>query len=164
MIMKISKFFSLEEFTRSDTARRLGISNDPTPEHIQNLSDMCVNLLDPLREAWGQPLIVTSGYRGYKLNAAVRGSKTSAHCFGLAADICPADTNEMDEFKIFAPKFLKQSGLPYDQYIDETRENEKAGGNVWKSEWCHFGYKDRKSRQRRQNLITHDGKTYHPLP
>ena len=113
--MKLSKYFRLEEFTRSDTARRLGIDNTPTPEHIQNLSDMCVNLLDPLREAWGRPLIVTSGYRGYKLNAAVKGSKTSAHCYGLAADIVPADTNEMDEFKIFAPKFLKQTGRPYDQ-------------------------------------------------
>ena len=49
--MKLSKYFSLEEFTRSDTARRLGIDNTPTPEHIQNLSDMCVNLLDPLRHA-----------------------------------------------------------------------------------------------------------------
>ena len=85
--MKISKYFRLEEFTRSDTARRLGISNDPTPEHIKNLSDMCVNLLDPLREAWGRPLIVTSGYRGYRLNKAVKGSTTSAHCYGLAADI-----------------------------------------------------------------------------
>ena len=154
--MKLSKYFSLEEFTRSDTARRLGIDNTPTPEHIQNLSDMCVNLLDPIREAWGRPLIVTSGYRGYKLSAAVKGSKTSAHCFGLAADITPADTNEMDEFKIFAPKFLKQSGLPYDQYIDET--------NLKGNEWCHFGYKDRKSSQRRQNLITPDGKNYTPLP
>ena len=153
--MKLSKYFSLEEFTRSDTARKLGLDNSPTPEHIQNLSDMCVNLLDPLREAWGRPLIVTSGYRGYKLNAAVKGSKTSAHCYGLAADIVPADTNEMDEFKIFAPKFLKQSGLPYDQYIDET--------NLKGNEWCHIGYKDRKSRQRRQNLITHDAKTYAPL-
>ena len=161
--MKLSKYFSLEEFTRSDTARRLGIDNTPTPEHIKNLSDMCVNLLDPLREAWGRPLIVTSGYRGYRLNKAVKGSNTSAHCYGLAADIIPADTNEMDEFKIFAPKFLKQSGLPYDQYIDESRLNEKAGGNVWVSEWCHFGYKDRKGRQRKQNLITKDGKKYNPL-
>lgn len=153
--MKISKYFSLEEFTRSDTARRLCISNEPTPEHIKNLSDMCVNLLDQLREAWGRPLIVTSGYRGYRLNKAVKGSTTSAHCYGLAADVIPADTNEMDEFKIFAPKFLKKSCLPYDQYIDET--------NLKGNEWCHFGYKDRKVRQRRQNLITKDGKKYAPL-
>ena len=154
--MKLSKYFSLEEFTRSDTARKLGLDNTPTPEHIQNLSDMCVNLLDPLREAWGGPLYVSSGYRGFYLTKHIKGaSKTSAHDYGLAADIVPADMNEMDEFKIFAPKFLKQSGLPYDQYIDET--------NLKGNEWCHFGYKDRKSRQRRQNLITHDGKTYKPL-
>ena len=161
--MRLSKFFSLEEFTRSDTARKLGISNEPTPEHVQNLSDMCVNLLDPIREAWGAPLIVSSGYRGYKLNAAVKGSKTSAHCFGLAADLVPVDARDIDEFKAFVPKFLKKSGLPYDQWIDETRKNEKAGGNVWTTEWGHIGYKDRKGRQRRQNLITTDGKTYHPL-
>ena len=163
MIMKISKFFSLEEFTRSDTARKLGISNEPTPEHIQNLSDMCVNLLDPLREAWGGPLYVSSGYRGFYLTKHIKGaSKTSAHDYGLAADLVPLD-GDIEAFKEFVPKFLKKSGLPYDQYIDETRENEKAGGNVWKTEWCHFGYKDRKSRQRRQNLITPDGKTYKPL-
>ena len=97
------------------------------------------------------------------MNAAVKGSKTSAHCFGLAADLVPVDARDIDEFKAFVPKFLKKSGLPYDQYIDETRENEKAGSNVWKSEWCHIGYKDRKGRQRRQNLITTDGKTYKPL-
>ena len=153
--MKLSKYFYLEEFTRSDTARRLGIDNTPTPEHIKNLSDMCVNLLDPLRAAWGSALIVSSGYRGYKLNAAVKGSKTSAHCYGLAADIIPSDTNEMEDFKIFLPMLLNKSGLPYDQYIDETNLN----GN----EWVHIGYKDRKGRQRKQNLITTDGKNYHPL-
>ncbi len=153
--MKLSKYFSLEEFTRSDTARKLKISNEPTPEHVQNLSDMCVNLLDPIREAWGAPLIVSSGYRGYKLNAAVKGSKTSAHCYGFAADLVPVDARDIDEFKAFVPKFLKKSSLPYDQYIDET--------NLKGNEWCHFGYKDRKSRQRRQNLITTDGKTYQPL-
>jgi len=160
--MKLSKFFSLEEFTRSDTARKLKISNEPTPEHVQNLSDMCVNLLDPIREAWGQPLIVSSGYRGYKLNAAVKGSKTSAHCFGLAADLVPVDSRDIDEFKAFVPKFLKKSGLPYDQWIDEERTT-MVKGVPQVSRWGHIGYRDRKGRQRRQNLITTDGKTYKPL-
>ena len=61
--MKISKYFSLEEFTRSDTARRLGIDNTPTPEHIKNLSDMCVNLLDPLRSITGVEWIAGKRYK-----------------------------------------------------------------------------------------------------
>ena len=157
------KHFTIQELTNSATAQRLGIANVPPPEAMAAMQRLVEQVLDPLREAWGRPLIVTSGYRGYRLNKAVKGSNTSAHCYALAADIIPADTNEMDEFKIFAPKFLKQSGLPYDQYIDESRVNEKAGGNVWVSEWCHFGYKDRKGLQRRQNLITKDGKKYNPL-
>lgn len=151
--MKLSKYFSLEEFTRSDTARKLGIDNTPTPEHIANMSDFAVNLLDPLREAWGSPLIITSGYRGFYLNKAVNGSTSSAHCYGLAADLIPAN-GKIKEFKAFVPKFLK--GRKYDQWIDET--------NLKKSEWGHLGYKDRKGRQRRQNLITRDAKHYSPLP
>ena len=152
--MKLSRFFSLEEFTRSDTARKLGIDNTPTPEHVQNLSDMCNYLLDPLREAWGSPLIVSSGYRGYKLNKAVKGSTTSAHCYGLAADLVPAN-GDIKGFKAFVPKFLKQSEKKYDQWINER--------NLKGDEWGHIGYKDRKGRQRKQNLITTDGKTYKPL-
>ena len=160
--MKLSKYFSLEEFTRSDTARRLGIDNTPTPEHIQNLSDMCVNLLDPLREAWGRPLYVSSGYRGFYLTKHIKGaSKTSAHDYGLAADLVPLD-GDIETFKEFVPKFLKKYGLPYDQWIDEERTT-IVKGVPQVSRWGHIGYKDRKGRQRRQNLITKDGKTYAPL-
>lgn len=152
--MKLSKYFSLEEFTRSDTARKLGLDNTPTPEHIKNLSDMCINLLDPIREAWGSPIVITSGYRGYKLNNAVGGSATSAHCFGLAGDTYPAN-GEIAKYKAFVPQFLKQSGCKYDQWINE--KNKKG------DEWGHIGYKDRKGRQRGQNLITTDGKKYSAL-
>lgn len=152
--MKLSKYFTLEEFTRSDTARQLCIYNTPTQEHVQNLSDMCNDLLDPLREAWGSALIVTSGYRGYRLNKAVKGSTTSAHCYGLAADLVPAN-GDIKGFKAFVPQFLKESEKKYDQWINER--------NLKGDEWGHIGYKDRKGRQRKQNLITTDGKTYQPL-
>lgn len=152
--MKLSKYFTLEEFTRSDTARQLGIDNTPTPEHVQNLSDMCNDLLDPLREAWGSALIVSSGYRGYRLNKAVKGSTTSAHCYGLAADLVPAN-GDIKGFKAFVPQFLKESEKKYDQWIDEK--------NLKGNEWGHIGYKDRKGRQRKQNLITTDGKNYQVL-
>ena len=152
--MRLSKYFSLEEFTRSDTARKLGIDNTPTPEHIQNLSDMCVNLLEPIRVAWGSGIRITSGYRGTALNKAVKGSATSAHCFGLAADMVPIN-GKMADFKKFVRNWLHETGAPYDQYIDE--KNKKG------SEWVHLALADRKGRIRHQDLITTDGKNYKPL-
>ena len=102
------------------------------------------------------------GYRGFYLTKHIKGaSKTSAHDYGLAADLVPLD-GDIEAFKEFVPKFLKKSGLPYDQWIDEERTT-IVKGVPQVSRWGHIGYKDRKSRQRRQNLITTDGKTYKPL-
>ena len=83
------KYFSIRELIRSETALRLGLDNTPSDEHLANLKQLVDLLLDPLREAWGAEcarrgfgdpaLIVTSGYRGFRLNEAVEGSATSAH-------------------------------------------------------------------------------------
>lgn len=146
--MKLSKYFSLEEFTRSDTARKLGIDNTPTPEHVNNLSELAQRILEPLRVAWGSPIIVTSGYRGFYLNKAVKGSTSSAHCYGLAADLIPAN-GAMVAFKQFVRDWLHQTGTAFDQYIDERKENG--------SEWVHVGLRNKQGKQRRQELKTIDG-------
>ena len=151
--MKLSKYFSLEEFTRSDTAKKLGIDNTPSPEHIANMAEFAADILDTLRENWGSPIIISSGYRGFYLNKAVKGSSTSAHCYGLAADLIPAN-GDIKGFKKFVPKCLAWSNKKFDQFIDET--------NTKGSEWVHIGYKDRKGRQRNQKLMTKDGKNYKP--
>ena len=70
------KHFTIPELTRSDTAQRRSIDNTPTPEAVKNLTARVDNVLDPLRERWGAPLIVTSGYRSPALNTAVGGVKT----------------------------------------------------------------------------------------
>lgn len=85
--MKKSKYFKLEELLKSDKALAAQIENLPSWTDIENLSDLAVLVLDPIREAWGQPLIVTSGFRSPQLNVAVGGVPTSAHLEGCAVDI-----------------------------------------------------------------------------
>lgn len=70
------KYFTINELTKSPAAIRLGINNKPTAEITAALQRLVNNVLDPLREAWGAPIIVTSGYRSPKLNKAVGGQQT----------------------------------------------------------------------------------------
>ena len=111
-----------------------------------------LNILDPLRAAWGGGIIVTSGYRSAALNKAVGGSPSSAHRYGLAADIVPAD-KRICVFKAFVVKWLKDNAINFDQYIDE-----QGGG----SEWVHIGIKSPSGNQRRQFLKYRNGH-YMPL-
>lgn len=85
--MKESKYFKLEELLKSDKALAAQIENLPSWTDVENLLDLAVLVLDPIREAWGQPLMVTSGYRSPQLNAAVGGVPTSAHMEGYAVDV-----------------------------------------------------------------------------
>lgn len=152
------KHFSLSELTRSETARKLGLDNTPSEEHLANLETLVAQLLDPLREAWaircahehwGTPALnVSSGYRGYVLNRAVRGSATSAHCIGYAADLVPLN-GRLVEFKRFCREWLR--GRAFDQMISE--DEDRAGT----PRWIHLGYKNRLGGQRRQLLSKVDG-------
>ncbi len=81
------KYFTENELTRSAMAEKLGIDNSPTPEAIKNLESLVCNVLDPLREKFGRPILVNSGYRCSELNKADGGAKDSDHLFGMAADI-----------------------------------------------------------------------------
>ena len=143
------KHFTFPEFERSDTAARLKIDNrmpELVEAHVVELVDI---LLDPLREAWGGPLIVTSGYRCPELNKAVGGSGTSAHTAGWAADLVPGDNRSAQELVNFAVEWLTATGLPFDQLIDE-----RSGG----SHWLHIGVRNLKGMQRRQMLLYENGK------
>ena len=86
--MQLSKYFTLAELTPSGTAKRLGIKNDPTPAHLEYLKGLSVNILDKVREHFGKPIWVSSGYRSKALNEVTPGSSaTSQHCTGEAADL-----------------------------------------------------------------------------
>ena len=140
------KYFTIEELCKSSTAKAKKIDNTPTEEHKKHLEELVDEILDPLREAWGAPIRVTSGYRGAELNKAVGGSKTSAHCNGYAADLQPAN-GQITKFKDFVKKWLKNQN--FDQYI-----NEFSGT----SEWVHIGLKNNAGKQRKQYLMYKNGK------
>lgn len=132
----MSRNFSLREMTASATAERDGIDNTPSLEVVGHINELCDNLLQPLRDAWGKPIRVTSGYRCPELNSKVGGSRTSAHLIGYAADL---QADNYGDFVRFAVAWLK--GRDFDQCLIE-----RGGG----AEWLHIGYKDGKGRQRRQ--------------
>lgn len=148
--MNLSKYFTVSELSRSEAAARKGVDNTPTPEALEALKALCVNVLDPLRIAMGKPIRVNSGYRGPEANKAVGGSATSQHCKGEAADI------EIDGFdnKKLAEKIIELK-LPFDQLILEFY---KPGDP--NSGWVHVSHK-RGGKQRGEVLraVTEGGKT-----
>lgn len=85
--MNLSANFTLKELTKSDTATRLGLDNTPDDATIENLKLLCEKVLQPVREHFGKPVTINSGYRSPESNAAVGGSKTSDHCKGQACDL-----------------------------------------------------------------------------
>jgi len=85
--MNLTANFSLHELTKSETALRMGLDNTPDSEATENLRNLCVNVLQKVRDHYGKGVKVNSAYRSPESNAAVGGSKTSDHCKGMAADI-----------------------------------------------------------------------------
>jgi hypothetical protein len=116
--MKLGQYFYLSEFLRSGTAVRHGIDMTPPPEVINNLKRLVNDVLDPLRHALGQPVVITSGYRPEALNKIVGGVSTSYHRLGLAADIVVPGV--MPYNVLHKMRSLKLKAL--DQVIDEFNQ------------------------------------------
>ena len=140
--MKLSKNFALSEITHSNTAKRLGIENEPTETHLQNMQHLVDNLLQPLRDAVG-PIRISSGYRNPSLNRAIGGSSSSQHCKGQALDIQFWQMGEMNNKVIY--DWILKSGLEFDQMINEfdfawihislkTEDNRKQVLEAYKNE------------------------------
>jgi uncharacterized protein YcbK (DUF882 family) len=85
--MQLSKNLALAEVMRSETAKRKGISNMPTPEHIENFKLLAEKVFQPIRDHFGKPIRISSGYRSKALNTAIGGALSSQHCSGEAIDI-----------------------------------------------------------------------------
>ena len=85
--MKLTANFSLAEMTKSETALRHDLENEPNEEQLANLVALCENVLQPMRDYFGKGVKVNSGFRHPDVNAKVGGSKTSDHCKGMAADV-----------------------------------------------------------------------------
>ena len=134
--MRISKHVNLKELTKSDTALRLGISNEPTDEHLENLKRVVNNCFEPLREYFGVPIGISSGYRSEALNKAVKGSLTSQHCKGEALDIDADIYGQITNKDIF--DWIKDN-LEFDQLLNEYNYS-----------WVHVSFK--KTGNRKQIL------------
>ena len=126
------KYFTIKELCKSSTADRLGINNSPNSEVISNLKKLVEFILDPLREKYGKPIYVNSGYRCPALNKAVNGSKTSQHMQGLAVDIT---TRSIAGNKILF-NLIQELKLPFDQLIDEQ-----------KFKWVHVSFSEKPRKQ-----------------
>ena len=113
--IKLSEHFRLSEFTRSATARRLGIKNEVSSQQLSNLMLLCRYVLEPLRKRFGQPIYVNSGYRSQELNRAVGGAVKSYHLYGRAADIRAA--NLSDNNTLYA--LIKELRLPVHELLKE---------------------------------------------
>ena len=142
--MKLTEHFTLEEFTKSPTAKEKGIANIPAPLQITNMIALCKNVLEPLRNWHGGPIIIGSGYRCKSLNKAVGGVSNSQHMTGEAADIhIPDNDLGMKWFEWI------RTHCKYDQLIIER--NTKNSTRYW----IHVSFrKDGKNRmQVIRNLI-----------
>lgn len=128
------KFFTLKELTKSDTAIRHKITNIPSKEEESNLVALVENILDPLREAYGKPIIVTSGYRCEELNRLIGGSKNSQHRIGMAADIRTIEDTIEENKKLY--DLIINLKLPFDQLINEHN-----------FDWIHVSYSPKHRRQ-----------------
>jgi hypothetical protein len=149
--MKLSKYVSLAEVTRSDTAKRKGISNEPTPEHLENLKTICEDVFDKIREHFGVPLFISSGYRSAALNKAIGGSSTSDHNNGRALDLDQdGHGNGVKNKDVF--NFIKDN-LEFDQVIFEHR---RADGDC---DWVHVGYRKGANRKQVLEAYKEGGKT-----
>lgn len=142
------QYFTIEELSASTEARKMGIDNTPTAEAVDNLTALVEAVLDPLRNRYGHPIHVSSGYRCPRLNKAVGGSATSQHMTGEAADIYVG--NPKDKAMLFSLIYYL---LPFDQLIWE-RGNDEAPA------WVHVSY--REGNNRRECLRTKDGIHFYP--
>ena len=131
--MKLSQNFSLRELTKSQTAERKGISNEPTEEHIENLKLLCTKILQPIRDKWGV-VSISSGYRSQALCEAIGSKITSQHARGQAADFeCyGTDNNKLFNWAI--------ENVPFDQAILEFYTGDPDSG------WLHMSYNEDNNR------------------
>lgn len=138
--MQLSKHLALAEVTRSNEAKRKGISNEPTPEHLKNFQLLAEKVFEPIREHFAVPIKISSGYRSAALNKAIGGAASSQHCTGEAIDI-DMDGTSITNAAIF--NYIKDN-LNFDQLIWEF-------GTKANPDWVHVSYEST-GKQRKQIL------------
>lgn len=140
------KHFTLDELTHSQTAVRRGLSNDPDADALANLQALVDLGLDPIRQALGRPVLISSGYRSPAVNKALGGAAFSQHTLGQAADF---RVNGMTPAQLVA--FIRTLDIPFDQLIEEPT-------------WVHLSIGPRHRRQVLRARRTAAGMKYEVIP
>ena len=140
--MKLSDNFSLIEFTKSQTAERKGIENNPNEIHTIAMAELCLNVLERVRSAFGKPVMINSGYRSPALCEAIGSKPTSQHCDGEAADIEIFGVSNYD-----LAKYIEKN-LNFDQLILECWDGVEPN-----SGWVHVSYVN--DNANRKNVLTY---------
>ena len=143
--MQLSKHFTLEEFEKSQTATRKGITNKAGSGEIKNLGDLCYEVLEPVRVKFDKPVTITSGYRSPQLSEAIGSKSTSQHCTGNAVDMEVLSVSNLEV------ALWIENHCDFDQLILEYYTGEANSG------WIHVSYKDGSNRKQ---VLTFDGKSY----
>ena len=148
--MKLSQNLSLAEVTKSATAKRRGIANEPSIDHLESLKALAENIFQPIREEFMCPIFISSGYRSEALNEAIGGSKTSQHSKGEAIDLDADVYGVITNADIF--HYIEDS-LNFDQLIWEFGTDDNP-------DWVHVSYK-REGENRGQILkaVRNNGRT-----
>ena len=151
--MQLSKNFSLEELTKSQTATRKGIDNTPNPEHQANLQSLCTAILQPIRDYFSKVVTISSGYRSPELCTAIGSKITSQHAKGEAADfeIFGVSNKELADYI--------HEHLDYDQLILEYwNESDPNSG------WVHCSFSAGNNRKQYLRAYKENGRTkYEPV-
>lgn len=146
--MKLSKNLDLIEVTRSTEAKRRGINNSPTAEHLANLKLLAEKVFQPIRDHFAAPIHISSGYRSRILNNAIGGATKSQHCTGQAIDI-DVDGTSITNKQIF--DFIKEN-LDFDQLINEFDYS-----------WVHVSYSKNNNKKQILDAKRHGIKTYYTI-
>ena len=150
---KISKHVSYKEGVYSITALRLGLDNEPSDDHLQNMKLLSEKIFEPLRMYVGSPIKINSFYRGPELNKAIGGSRKSQHCHGQAMDI----DDTLNGFSNSTMFNWIQDNLDFDQMIWEF-------GDEYNPDWVHISYvSPEKNRNRCLKAYREDGKTKYKI-
>ena len=147
--MQLSKHFKLHEFEKSATAIRLGIKNKAGSGEIKNLTDVCYEILEPVRAKFDEkPVLITSGFRSEELCEAIKSSKTSQHTKGQAVDFEIAGVSNLEV------ALWIQNNCNFDQLILEFWKEEDNDPN---SGWVHCSFVEGSNRKQ---VLTFNGREY----
>lgn len=145
--MNLTEHFTLEELIHSTTAQKYSINNTPNKYIISNLTSICKYVMEPIRQRYGKPIIVTSGYRCPRLNKLVGGVYNSLHTCGLAIDVRAKDGNNKELWDVIFEM------ISNDEINTRTVILEKCNNTKTNCQWIHIDINSKYHSYRKNKII-----------